>query len=257
MQGFDINMFSLDGKVALVTGGATGMGKSFAYALSKLGANIVVTSHSNSADKTKELVQSSGKEILVINNVDIRNSLDRKKIVEDSINKFGKIDILVNNAGTIRRSPILEHPDEYFEEVIDVNLKSIYYLSRDVAKVMDKNGGGKIINIASMLSFQGGKFVPGYTSSKHALAGLTKSFCNELAKKNIQVNAVAPGYVRTDNTKPILDNEERFREISARIPIGRWAEPLDIAGTVCFLASSASDYINGAVIPVDGGWLAS
>lgn len=168
---------------------------------------------------------------------------------------FGKIDILVNNAGTIRRSPLLEYKQEDWDVVMDINLNATYFLSQEAAKVMVEQKSGKIINIASMLSFQGGKFVPPYTASKHAVVGLTKSFANELAAKGVQINAIAPGYVETKNTAPILEDEERNKEITARIPAGRWAAPADLQGVVVFLASKASDYMNGAIIPVDGGWL--
>ena len=252
-----LSMFSLEGKVSIVTGGATGMGQAFADLLSKLGSDIVITSHRNKGVDTKEIVEKNGREILVVDGVDICNPDDRKRVIDQTLENFGKIDVLVNNAGIIKRAPVLEHSNEDWQEVIDTNISSVFYLSKDVANIMSENGGGKIINIASMLSYQGGKFVPGYTSSKHAIVGLTKSFCNELSIKNIQVNAVAPGYVKTNNTKPILENEARYEEITSRIPIGKWAEPSDIAGAVAFLASSASDYINGATIPVDGGWLSN
>ena len=236
-----LSMFSLEGKVSIVTGGATGMGQAFADLLSKIGSDIVITSHRNKGVDTKEIVEKNGREILVVDGVDICNPDDRKRVIDQTLEKFGKIDVLVNNAGIIKRAPVLEHSNEDWQEVIDTNISSVFYLSKDVANIMSENGGGKIINIASMLSYQGGKFVPGYTSSKHAIVGLTKSFC----------------YVKTNNTKPILENETRYEEITSRIPIGKWADPSDIAGAVAFLASSASDYINGATIPVDGGWLSN
>lgn len=168
---------------------------------------------------------------------------------------YGKIDILVNNAGTIRRAPLLEYTEEDWNAVMDINLNALYFLSQDVAKIMEEQGHGKIINVASMLSFQGGKFVPPYTASKHGVAGLTKAFANELACKNIQVNAIAPGYIKTANTAPIRADEKRNAEILDRIPAGRWADPFDLMGAIVFLASKASDYVNGHILAVDGGWL--
>lgn len=256
VKDFSMDLFNLDGKVAIVTGSSTGIGQAFAYALAKAGANIVVTTHKNSAEDTVKLIESTGREVIVVKG-DLNSIEDRKKLIDTTIEKFGTIDILVNNAGTIKRAPILEHPDEFFENVIDTNLKSVYYISRDVARIMKNNGSGKIINVASMLSFQGGKNVVGYTASKHGIAGVTKAFANELSEYNIQVNAIAPGYVITNNTKPILEDEKRKLEISSRIPIKKWAYPVDIAGAVVFLSSRASDYINGIILPVDGGWLSN
>ncbi|HHX68278.1 MAG: 2-dehydro-3-deoxy-D-gluconate 5-dehydrogenase KduD [Miniphocaeibacter sp.] len=256
LKEFNKDLFNLEGKVAIVTGGCTGLGQAYSYALASCGADIVVTSHRIPSDETKDLIEGLGRKLLVVQ-CDLSTEEGRNKLVESTLKEFGKIDILVNNAGTIKRAPLLEHPDEYWETVIDLNLNSLYYLGKRVAKEMVDQGGGKIINIASMLSYQGGKFVPGYAASKHGVVGLTQSFCNELAGLNVQVNAVAPGYVITNNTAPILENEERKESISARIPAGKWANPIDIAGAVVFLASGASDYVNGIVIPVDGGWLAS
>jgi 2-deoxy-D-gluconate 3-dehydrogenase len=171
------------------------------------------------------------------------------------LGRIRKIDVLVNNAGTIRRAPLLEYKDEDWQAVMDINLNAVYYLSQEVAKQMVKQGGGKIINIASMLSFQGGKFVPPYTASKHGVAGLTKAFANELAEKNIQVNAIAPGYIETANTAPIRADENRNKEILGRIPAGKWGTPFDLMGSIVFLASKASDYVTGHILAVDGGWL--
>jgi 2-dehydro-3-deoxy-D-gluconate 5-dehydrogenase len=169
---------------------------------------------------------------------------------------YGNVDVLVNNAGTILRSPLVEYKEEDWDMVMEVNLNSLYLLSQEAAKVMVGQKSGKIINIASMLSFQGGKFVPAYTASKHAVAGLTKAFANELAEHNVQINAIAPGYISTDNTAQIRADEKRSAEILSRIPAGRWADPSDLMGTVVFLASKASDYMNGHILAVDGGWLA-
>ncbi|MFP7224380.1 SDR family oxidoreductase, partial [Priestia filamentosa] len=179
-----------------------------------------------------------------------------KQVVSECLNVYKKIDILINNAGTIRRAPLLEYKEEDWDAVMAINQDAVYFLSQEVAKVMAEQRSGKIINIASMLSFQGGKFVPSYTASKHAVTGLTKSFANELAEHNIQVNAIAPGYVETANTAPIRADEQRNKEILSRIPAGRWATPVDLMGTAVFLASQASDYMNGHILAVDGGWLA-
>ena len=171
------------------------------------------------------------------------------------MSEFGKIDILVNNAGTIRRAPLLEYKEEDWNAVMDINLNAVYFLSQEVAKIMVNQKSGKIINIASMLAFQGGKFVPPYTASKHGVAGITKAFANELACHNVQINAIAPGYIKTANTAPIRADENRNAEILSRIPAERWADPFDLMGCVVFLASKASDYVNGHVLAVDGGWL--
>jgi 2-deoxy-D-gluconate 3-dehydrogenase len=179
-----------------------------------------------------------------------------KKVVDECLNVYGKIDILVNNAGTIRRAPLLEYKPEDWDAVMDINQNAVYFLSQEVAKIMVEQRSGKIINIASMLSFQGGKFVPPYTASKHAVTGITKAFANELAEYNVQINAIAPGYVATANTAPIRADEKRNQEILARIPAARWATPSDLMGAAVFLASKASDYMNGHTLAVDGGWLA-
>ena len=171
------------------------------------------------------------------------------------MNEYGKIDVLINNAGTIRRTPLLEYKEEDWNAVMDINLNAVYFLSQDVARIMEKQGGGKIVNVASMLSFQGGKFVPPYTASKHGVAGITKAFANELACKNIQINAIAPGYIKTANTAPIRADEKRNAEILGRIPAERWADPFDLMGAIVFLSSKASDYVNGHILAVDGGWL--
>lgn len=186
---------------------------------------------------------------------DLTDRAQIDKVISACVETYGKIDILVNNAGTIRRAPLLEYKDEDWKAVMDINLNSVYFLSQAAAKVMVAQGSGKIINIASMLSFQGGKFVPPYTASKHGVAGITKAFANELAAHNIQINAIAPGYIKTANTAPIRADEKRNAEILSRIPADRWADPFDLMGAVVFLASKASDYVNGHILAVDGGWL--
>ncbi|WP_112179975.1 2-dehydro-3-deoxy-D-gluconate 5-dehydrogenase KduD [Paraliobacillus zengyii] len=255
LENFSLDFFSLAGKVAIVTGGNTGLGQGYAVALAKAGADLFVVTYGTDWDETKELIEETGQKVTFYQ-ADLSNRDSIKQVVDTCVNTFGKVDILVNNAGTIRRSPLLEYKSEDWDAVMEINLNSVYFLSQEVAKVMAKQGNGKIINIASMLSFQGGKFVPSYTASKHAVAGITKAFANELGEKNIQINAIAPGYVATNNTAPIRADEKRNAEILARIPAGRWAQPADLMGVVVFLASQASDYMNGHILAIDGGWLA-
>jgi 2-deoxy-D-gluconate 3-dehydrogenase len=251
---FSMDFFRLDGKVAIVTGGNTGLGQAYAVALAKAGADLVIPTHGREWDETRKLIENEGRQVVFIQG-DLTNKEDRKNIVKLTIQVYGKIDILVNNAGTIRRAPLLEYKEEDWNAVMDINLNALYFLSQEVAKIMVEQGSGKIINIASMLSFQGGKFVPPYTASKHGVAGITKAFANELACKNIQINAIAPGYIKTANTAPIRADKERNAEIQGRIPADRWAEPFDLMGAIVFLASKASDYVNGHILAVDGGWL--
>ena len=198
--------------------------------------------------------RKEGKKVVFVQG-DLTKKEDRAKVVEAAMNEYGKIDVLINNAGTIRRTPLLEYKEEDWNAVMDINLNAVYFLSQDVARIMEKQGGGKIVNVASMLSFQGGKFVPPYTASKHGVAGITKAFANELACKNIQINAIAPGYIKTANTAPIRADEKRNAEILGRIPAERWADPFDLMGAIVFLSSKASDYVNGHILAVDGGWL--
>jgi 2-deoxy-D-gluconate 3-dehydrogenase len=255
LQNFSLDYFSLAGKVAIVTGGNTGLGQGYAVALAKAGADLFITTYTSDWSETKELIKKEGRRVEFFQG-DLTNRDTIKQVVSKCLEVYGKIDILVNNAGTIRRAPLLEYKQEDWDAVMNINLNSVYFLSQEVAKVMVEQKSGKIINIASMLSFQGGKFVPPYTASKHAVAGLTRAFANELAIHGIQINAIAPGYVETANTAPIREDQERKAEITARIPAGRWATPADLQGTVVFLASKASDYINGHILAVDGGWLA-
>lgn len=254
MEKFSLDFFKLDGKVAIVTGGNTGLGMAYVEALAAAGADVLVTTFDNNTEEVKNIVESLGRKIVFVQG-DLTKKETRDKVVSTCLEEFGKIDILVNNAGTIRRAPLLEYKDEDWQAVMDINLNSVYYLSQAVAKVMAKQGYGKIINIASMLSFQGGKFVPPYTASKHGVAGITKAFANELADLNIQVNAIAPGYIKTANTAPIRADKSRNQEILSRIPAGRWGEVSDLMGTVVFLSSKASDYLNGHILAIDGGWL--
>lgn len=251
---FSLDFFKLDGKVAIVTGGNTGLGQGYAVALAKAGSDLVVSTHGTNWEETRELVEAAGRKVEFVQ-ADLTKKEDRDKVVARCMEVYGKVDILVNNAGTIRRTPLLEYKDEDWQAVMDINLNAVYYLSKAVANIMVEQGSGKIINIASMLSFQGGKFVPPYTASKHGVAGITKAFANELACHNVQTNAIAPGYIETANTAPIRADEKRNAEILGRIPANKWAKPSELMGAVVFLASRASDYVNGHILAVDGGWL--
>jgi len=255
LQDFNLDYFKLTNKVAIVTGGNTGLGQGYAVALAKAGADLFIVSHDTVWDETRELIEEAGRKVHFFQaDLTVRENI--KSIVDECLSVYGKIDILVNNAGTIRRTPLLEYKAEDWDAVMDINLNAVYFLSQEVAKVMAKQESGKIINIGSMLSFQGGKFIPPYTASKHGVAGITKAFANELGIHNIQINAIAPGYIATANTAPIRADEQRNAEILSRIPAGRWADPSDLMGVVVFLASKASDYMNGHILAVDGGWLA-
>ena len=254
LNNFSMDFFSLKGKVAIVTGGNTGLGQAYVVALAKAGADLFVVTYDRTWDETRAMVEAEGRKIEFFQ-ADLTDRAQIDKVISACVETYGKIDILVNNAGTIRRAPLLEYKDEDWKAVMDINLNSVYFLSQAAAKVMVAQGSGKIINIASMLSFQGGKFVPPYTASKHGVAGITKAFANELAAHNIQINAIAPGYIKTANTAPIRADEKRNAEILSRIPAERWADPFDLMGAVVFLASKASDYVNGHILAVDGGWL--
>lgn len=251
---FSMNFFRLDGKIAIVTGGNTGLGQGYAVALAKAGADLVIPTYDTNWDETRLLIEKEGRSVTFVQS-DLTKKEDREKVVKIAMEVYGKIDVLINNAGTIRRAPLLEYREEDWNAVMDINLNAVYFLSQEVAKIMVNQGSGKIINVASMLAFQGGKFVPPYTASKHGVAGITKAFANELASKNIQINAIAPGYIKTANTAPIRADKERNAEIQGRIPADRWAEPFDLMGAIVFLASRASDYVNGHILAVDGGWL--
>ncbi|WP_411679182.1 2-dehydro-3-deoxy-D-gluconate 5-dehydrogenase KduD [Clostridium thailandense] len=255
LSDFSLDFFRLDGKVAIVTGGNTGIGQGFVVALAKAGADLLVSTHGTNWEETKKLIEAEGRKIEFIQ-ADLAKKEEIKKVVDKCIKVYGKVDILVNNAGTIRRNPLIEYKEEDWQAVIDLNLNAVYYLSQEVAKIMVKQKSGKIINVASMLAFQGGKLVPPYTASKHGVAGITKAFANELACHNIQINALAPGYIETANTAAIREDEKRNNEILSRIPAEKWGSPFDLMGAVIFLASRASDYVNGHILAVDGGWLA-
>lgn len=250
-----LDKFRLDGKVAIVTGAFTGIGQAIAIAFAEAGADIVGVGR-NPNSETRNKIESIGRKFLEIK-ADLSTIHPIREIIEQTIKEFGKIDVLVNNAGTIRRTEALEFTEKDWDDVINLNLKTAFFLSQSVAKEFIKQGtGGKIINIASILSFQGGIKVSSYTASKSAIMGITRILANELAKFNINVNAIAPGYIITELTKDLRNDQNRYNEILSRIPAGRWGYPEDIQGTAVFLASDASNYINGYTIAVDGGWLA-
>lgn len=246
----------LDGRRALVTGASRGLGRAMAVALASAGADVVcASSRAGGASGTAEEVRSLGRTAWEVA-ADVADREAVVAMVAEAERKAGPLDILVNNAGTIRRHPAAEFPIESWDAVMRTNLDSAWLLSQHVGRGMIERGSGKIINIASLLSFSGGITVPAYTASKHAVAGLTKALANEWGRHGVQVNAIAPGYFRTDNTQRLQDDPVRSQEISGRIPAGRWGEPSDIGGAVVFLASSASDYVTGHVLVVDGGWMA-
>lgn len=250
-----LDTFRLDGKVALVTGGSRGLGQGAAVALAGAGADVALLDRSG-APETTGLVEALGRRTHSIA-LDLISATPEQleAAVASVVDALGRIDILVNNAGIIRRAPLLEHPASDWDDVLAINLDAVFHLSQSAARRFVAQGSGKIINIASMLSFQGGILVPGYTASKHAVAGLTKAFACELAGSGVNVNAIAPGYMATDNTSALRADQARQQAILERIPAGRWGTPADLQGPFVFLASSASDYLNGAIIPVDGGWL--
>ena len=247
--------FDLSNKVAIVTGASAGIGQAIAIGLAEAGADIVCVARRD-CKETGEKIRSLGRKSLEIP-ADLSNIEEIDKIMAQTLDEFGKIDILVNNAGTIRREDALDFTEKDWNDVLDLNLKTLFFLSQKAARQFIKQKtGGKIINIASMLSYQGGIRVVSYTAAKSGVMGITKTMANEWAKYGICVTAIAPGYVCTDNTAALRADSVRYREILDRIPAGRWAEPEDMKGTAVFLASSASDYVHGCTIPVDGGWLA-
>ena len=248
--------FSVAGRIALVTGASRGIGRASAIALAEAGADVVcVSSRAGGCAGTAAAVRSAGREAWELA-ADSANREELSRMADDAERLAGSIDILVNNAGTIFRQPAADYPMEKWDLIIRTNLDSVFLLSQRFGREMVARRYGKIVNIASLLSFSGGITVPAYTASKHAVAGLTKALANEWAASGVQVNAVAPGYVRTDNTQALRDDPVRSKELLARIPAQRWGDPDDIAGAVVFLASPASDYMNGHVLVVDGGWMA-
>ncbi len=247
-------MFDLSGKAAIVTGANTGIGQGIAVALAEAGADVALVGRS-SAEETAEKVRALGRKAALIR-ADLSTIEPVQEVVDRTLAELGGLDILVNNAGIIRRADAVDFTEEDWDAVVDTNLKSVFFLCQAAGRHMIGQGGGKIINIASMLSFQGGIRVPSYTASKSGVAGLTKLLANEWAGKGVNVNAIAPGYIATNNTAALQADEGRNRQILERIPSGRWGDPSDLGGAAVFLASSAADYVQGHVLAVDGGWLA-
>jgi len=248
------NPFDLTGRVAVVTGANTGIGQGIALALAAAGADIAAVGRTP-ASETVERARAFGRNAEIIS-ADLSTIEPVQRVVDEAVDKLGSVDILVNNAGIIRRADSLDFTEEDWDAVVDTNLKSVFFLCQAAARHMVTRGRGKIINIASMLSFQGGIRVPSYTASKSGIAGLTKLMANEWAAKGINVNAIAPGYIATNNTAALQADETRNRQIMERIPAARWGSPEDMGGAAVFLASSASDYVQGHILAVDGGWLA-
>jgi len=254
-----LESFRLDGRVALVTGANRGIGQALTVALAQAGADVALLSRSEPAE-TMAMVEPLGRRALwVAEDLARATPADLAAVVSTVAGELGRLDILVNNAGIIRRAPAAEHPAADWDEVMRVNVDAVFYLSQAAGRHMLAQGrgiGGKIVNIASMLSFQGGILVPSYTAAKHAVLGVTRALANEWAGKGVNVNAIAPGYITTDNTAPLRADPDRARSIVERIPAGKWGVPQDLAGAMVFLASDASRYVHGTVLPVDGGWLA-
>ena len=251
-----LKQFNLEGKVAIVTGSSTGLGQGMAFGLAEAGADIAGVYHPNDPPKSQEIFENMGRRFHGIQ-ADLSNISSIGNIIDQTLETFGRIDILVNNAGIIRRSPSVDFTEKDWDDVMNVNLKSLFFLSQAVARqFLMQEHGGKIVNIASMLSFQGGILVPSYTASKSGVMGLTRLLACEWGPHNINVNAIAPGYMATRNTQPIQDDPVRNQQILERIPAGRWGKPEDLKGAVVFLASEASNYINGYTLAIDGGWLA-
>jgi 2-deoxy-D-gluconate 3-dehydrogenase len=251
-----LDSFRLNEKVALVTGVGRGLGQAMALGLAEAGADIAGLYRTN-YQETQAQVEALGRRFLPVQ-CDLQEATVARlnEVVDQVIGELGRLDILVNNAGIIRRAPALEFGEQDWDDVIQVNLKALFFLSQAAARVMAQQGSGKIINIASMLSFQGGILIPSYTAAKSGVAGLTRALANEWAAKGINVNAIAPGYMATDNTAPLRADLQRNQAILARIPVGRWGQPAELKGVAVFLASAASNYMHGAIVPVDGGWLA-
>jgi len=251
----NLSTFGLEGKTAIVTGASSGLGEGIAVALAEAGADVAGVGSSGQFDQVRRAVERVGQRFLGIK-ADLAEMEAIPQIVSQTRRHFGRIDILVNNAGIIRRSPCIDFTEKDWDDVIRVNLKSVFFLSQAVARVfIEQGGGGKIINIASMLSYQGGILIPSYTAAKSAVAGITRSMANEWAAKGINVNAIAPGYFDTRVTKPLQNDPVRNKAILDRIPAGRWGKPSELGGMAVFLASAASDYCHGTIYPVDGGWL--
>ena len=250
-----LDQFSLAGKVAIVTGASTGLGQGISLAYAEAGAKVVGDDYVEMPETQKAIEEKGGEFVGVVANLMSTDPIEG--IINTAVEKFGKVDILVNNAGIIRREDCIDFSEKNWDDVININLKTVFFFSQAVArKFIEQGNGGKIINIASMLSFQGGIRVPSYTASKSAVMGITRAMANEFAVHNINVNAIAPGYMATNNTAALRADQDRSEAILDRIPAGRWGTPADMQGPAVFLASEASNYVNGYTVAVDGGWLA-
>jgi 2-deoxy-D-gluconate 3-dehydrogenase len=250
-----LDEFRLDGKIALVTGGSKGLGAAIVIALAEAGADIAAVSRTPAAEIEKAVLDLG--RIYFHYSADLRNRFETKSVIPRILERMGDINILVNNAGIIRRSRAEDYPEEDWDSTVEIDLTASFILSQAAGKVMLKQGKGKIINIASVLSFQGGTNVVAYAASKHGVAGMTKALSNQWAGKGINVNAIAPGFFATEFTAALQKDSDRAKRILSRTPAGRWGKPNDITGTAVFLASAASDFVHGVVLPVDGGWMAS
>jgi len=250
-----LDTFSLKGKTAVVTGSSTGLGQGISCALAEAGANVVGVDYVQSPETAEMIAEAGGRYVEVVANLMTLDPLEG--IIRTAVESFGSLDILVNNAGIIRREDAINFTEKDWDDVMNINIKTVFFLSQAAARqFIEQKSGGKIINIASMLSFQGGIRVPSYTASKSGVMGITRLMANEWAKHNININAIAPGYMATNNTQALRADQDRSAAILERIPAGRWGLPSDVQGPVVFLASRASDYVNGYTIAVDGGWLA-
>ena len=252
-----LDSFRLDGRVALVTGSRRGLGQAAALALAEAGADLALVDRGEPTETVARAVALGRRVHAVHCDLSSATPAELHGVVDEMAESLGTVDILVNNAGMIRRHPAADYPAEDWDEVLTVDLDAVFHLSQATGRRMLDRGWGRIINIASMLSFQGGRFVPAYAAAKHGVAGLTKAMANEWTARGVTVNAIAPGYMATDNTAALRADTDREASIVARIPAGRWGTPADLQGAMVFLASEAAAYISGAVLPVDGGWLAS
>jgi 2-deoxy-D-gluconate 3-dehydrogenase len=251
-----LDLFRLDGKVALVTGASRGLGAAMAIALASAGADVALHASTLPSATAADIAKAAPGRRTHVLSADLRDAEAGPGLVAATIAQFGRLDIVINNAGIIRRKPIVDHDDEMWDEVLAVNLTSVFRVCRAAGRhMLERGGGGRIINVSSLLAFQGGVTVPGYAAAKGGVAQLTKALANEWAPHGITVNAIAPGYMETDNTTALRADATRFRQITERIPAGRWGRPGDLAGAVIFLSSSASAYVNGHVLVVDGGWM--
>ncbi|WP_102346157.1 SDR family oxidoreductase [Bacillus sp. Marseille-P3661] len=253
IRDFSLDLFSLKGKVAIVTGANQGLGMAYAVAFAKAGADLFIPHLTDDVSEITKLIEETGQQVKFLQG-DLTDKDYIQDIVDTCMREYGRIDILVNNAGASKFGEFREYPDTAWEKIMDINLNAVYYLSHRVAKEMIQKRSGKIINIASALAFTADKKCPPYTTSKHGIVGLTRVFAAETGQYNIQTNAIAPGFLVTEVNKEISQNKEYYNKINDRIPVGRWGDPYDLMGTALFLASSASDYINGFTISVDGGF---